>query len=590
MTKKKLKKISKIVVAFTIVLAMVLAYLSPLANVIAETDESEYHVNVGLNTGDFTVDLVKVNDVTWHSNQDDFVTEDNNYVIKIWVLKNGDSYPRISYCGGDCGKHYHVSVELAGNGNEFIFTVTVTNPDGTYIDMSIVEGPPITASGDIGGGNDEEEEPRFDGKAYVVWSCGDGVCYHYFDNIPDFTDGNSTFYSETEVTADNKAGVHFDVHAEHRDWILKNDFDRWVNAYKRINNTDEVDWDHLDPMDIIGEPPHMEDWEQAAVDSGACTRPGEGSSGPERVAFQNCVDEYFDTHSDSLPFVKLKPVNEPQYDNAYVSYGDRNFKVVIYNSEYKGIAMGDLSQLHYYPADWTNPFVKRDQFDISATTKEHPSGVDSILLESTVMIKPLNINGFAIASMEALDVPEDAVTITKVNGEYKLEFSSNFYDNVVFKVTDTDGEESYVLVKRYTIDGYIKFIDNHPVLNAEFYFDRTKSYTDFDLTAKIVYRDGTIKNVKLVAEGNIDDGLGNLDAEDVFEVDQEFPTEGGLPNPNGGKGLKKSEFRYHLEDGEDRNISKIYLNAEYKGSTAENYAGAYVGSGEGVLANLGGGE
>ena len=33
-------------------------------------------------------------------------------------------------------------------------------------------------------------------------------------------------------------------------------------------------------------------------------------------------------------------------------------------------------------------------------------------------------------------------------------------------------------------------------------------------------------------------------------------------------------------------ISKIYLNAEYKGSTAEKYAGAYVGSGLGTLANI----
>ena len=33
-------------------------------------------------------------------------------------------------------------------------------------------------------------------------------------------------------------------------------------------------------------------------------------------------------------------------------------------------------------------------------------------------------------------------------GEWKLVFSSNFYDNVVFKFTDSDGEISYFQVKR----------------------------------------------------------------------------------------------------------------------------------------------
>lgn len=119
-----------------------------------------------------------------------------------------------------------------------------------------------------------------------------------------------------------------------------------------------------------------------------------------------------------------------------------------------------------------------------------------------------------------------------------------------------------------------------PVINVEFYFDREHTYTDFILTAKIYYKDGTIKKVNLDAVKRIDDGMGNITYE--YEVDEEHP-----PYGPAGKGLKKSFYQYTLNDGDDEKISKIYVNVEYKGSTATNYAGAYVGAGEGVLVHNG---
>ena len=574
---KKAKKISKVVVTITIILAMVLTYFSPLVNVIAETYGSgDYHMQVGINSGDFTVDLVQVNDHNWTSNQDEFRSDENVFVIKIWVLKNGDTVPDIGYCGGECGSHIQKTVQIAGNGNEYIYTLTVTDSDNTYMDLS------IHGINQGSGGGNEPNEPHFDGKAYVIWSCGNGTCYHYFDDIPNFDDGNSTFYKASTIKADNDPSKSFDVHADYKAWALPSKFEFWVEAYKTINNVENVNWAEVDPEDIISEfPPNMSEWEEQAVAAHAadstkgCDRPAGNAPGDVREAFEHCIDEYY-VAAGNLPFIRLQPVGEPSYNNAYVSYGDRNFKVVIYNDDYKGVAMGDLSELHYYPSQWTNPFVKRDQFDISGTTKNKPALLNSILLENKVIIKALDYNSFAIASIEALDVPEDAVTITKENNNFKIEYSSNFYDNVVFKVTDTNNEVSYIKIQRYTIDGWIKFVDNHPVLTADFFFDNTKSYADFELTAKIVYKDGTTKNVTLEANSEVRDDLDNVISNE-YEVDEETM---------GGKGLKKSSFDYQLEDGEDRNISKVYLNAEYKGSTATNYAGAYVGSGEGVLANI----
>ena len=45
-------------------------------------------------------------------------------------------------------------------------------------------------------------------------------------------------------------------------------------------------------------------------------------------------------------------------------------------------------------------------------------------------------------------------------------------------------------------------------------------------------------------------------------------------------------FEHYIGEGEDRNVKDVYLNAEYTGSNASTYAGAYAGSGEGTPANI----
>ena len=131
-------------------------------------------------------------------------------------------------------------------------------------------------------------------------------------------------------------------------------------------------------------------------------------------------------------------------------------------------------------------------------------------------------------------------------------------------------------IKRYTIDGYIRRTEKGNYIAAEFYFDRTKSYEDFTLTARIIYKDGSSKTVDMKAVYGIDDGLGNM-TED-YERDEESDD----PNIPSGKGLKKSFFQYKLSEEDTETVSAIYINAEYAGSTDTNYAGAFAGSGKGV--------
>ena len=568
--KKEIKKLPKKSLVLILILAMVLNYILPLEKVFADGE----YVLTFTATGEHTME-----------NDGNHLKIDGQYVD---LRDANDNTKNIGTVACTSNKSCTITVTdgtpgKVDNNEAGKFTLYVS---GHRIDYnSSVNANEAYAVQDYeeqnnnqpgNQGNEEPIEPNFDGKAYVIWSCGNGICYKHFDNIPNFDDGNSTFYKDTEIVADNKAGETFNLNATYKGWSTDDRFNAWVTAYKVYKNiTGDIDWTTVNPEDMIGDPIDMREYEDKAIQAGKCTK-----DNTPQDEFEACVDQYVAENENVWASrAQLQPVGEPTYNNAYVSYGDRNFKVVIYNSNYKGLKMGSLDELSYYPAEWANQFIKRDQYDISGTTKEKPTGIDTILLEKIVRLKEIDANGYSITKIEALDVPSDAINIAKVDGEWRLDFSSNFYDNVVFEATDSNGGKSYFQIKRTTIDGWIKFVENKPVLNADFYFDRTKSYTDFELTAVIEYRDGTEKNVKLNAVKGIDDGLGNV--ADVYELDEENPAFGPA-----GKGLKKACFQYALADGEDKNIKRVYLNAEYKGSTATNYAGSYAGSGKGVLANI----
>ena len=64
---------------------------------------------------------------------------------------------------------------------------------------------------------------------------------------------------------------------------------------------------------------------------------------------------------------------------------------------------------------------------------------------------------------------------------------------------------------------------------------------------------------------------------------QLLPTSLKLYRGEGYEGLNSVK----LKDGKtDRDVKNAYINVEYKGSTAEKYAGAFAGSGKGILANI----
>ena len=605
--KKQIKKFPKRFLSILLVLTTLFSSVIPITKTKAQENvygEGDVKLQLHLGTANgYELLSATVNGSAWEGDYQDpenesnsqyyrYKSTDGNYTIVISVKSTNEKDPTVVW-GGPLSKHLSItSVTLTQEEDDYkLYEITVAaknlnNYSEANVDNQGIKNVFIHLNVDEsqspqnpGNGTGQSTEPHtggdFGGSAILVWSCKNGgICYHRVDGIPNFDDGVSYFIKASDMV-DARTGEKFDVNAKYKGWSIPEQFDKWVADYKNFHNINgDINWAKVNPEDMLSAPIDKRQYEDAAIKNGCSKKVPEDE-------FMDCVDNYLLDNKIAFPSrAHLQPLGEPQYPNAYVSYGDRNFKVVVYNDDYRGISYGNLSDLHYYPAQWGNAYLSRDEFDISNTTKDNPESIPAILLEDTLNIKALsNYNGFEITKLEALDVPKEAVKITKANGEWKLEFSSNFYDKVLFKATGNDGGTYYFRVDRYTIDGWIRGEGSTPILTADFYYDRNESYSNFNLTAKILYKDGTEKNVTLKPVKRIDDGLGNITKE--YEVDEENPEFGP-----GGKGLKRSVFEYTLAEGEDRKIQDVYINAEYKGSTATNYAGAFSGSGKGVLANI----
>ena len=593
--KKVINKLPKKSIAIVMILAIVLNYIIPLTKVFADT--YTYKLTFTIHSGNQNQHtMVNENGILKIDGQYVELRDGNNQRIGIVACADGPVCTITVTDGPKATLNYNgnnsYSLYMKGHdvGYDFEFQANEAIAVQDYIAPQQNDNPAGPEPGE-----------GFDGRAVVLWSCGNGVCYHQFDvvdpehcdpehptdacnpEIGNFNNGNSTFFRDTYVTADNKddPDIYFDVNAEYREWYLQDEFDKWKSLYRIANNMAEnatINWDTVDPRLIMGDPKDRNELtalEETVTEANYCA---------ENESMEDCVNRYAATINHKVWTHELQPVNEPNAKNAYVSYGDRNFKVVIYNEKYRGVTTGDLTGLTYYPAAWADPYLRTDQYDISETTKSKPALLDSILLENIVNINALNYNGLEIASITPLDVPADAVTVTPTGNKFSIEFSSHFYDNVVFKVKDTDNEEYFIKIKRYTIDAWFAHDDSGDFLRADFYYANNKSYTDFNITAKIVYKDGTTKLVTLTPQAHVEDGLGN--GNDNYYIDQEHPNSDSNNNQPMGKGLYLSTFRFNLENGEKDTIQDIYMNAEYKGNDPTVYPGAYSGSGEGTLANI----
>lgn len=585
-----------------LLLAIIINYMLPITNVFA--DEYTYTLTFTIGNNNENEHTMEADGIRLVIDGQYVELRDGDNTIGTAACTNNNTQCTITVTNGPAAKLNYGSNQftLFMQGHSVDLEFNFSNNENIAVQDYVAPAPP-PGPNDPGDnpGNNPGVADHFDGRAVVLWSCGSGVCYHEFSvvdpehcdpehpndeycapEIGSFDDGNSTFFKDSDIEADNKPGTTFNVNAQYKGWYLTDEFNKWKDLYE-IATGNQINWNTMEPEIILGEPNNnINALIQAAAGTCGQEPDPEEASPDEQTEYNDCIHLYAAQQGEIWTH-KLQPVGEPEGHNAFVSYGDRNFKVVIFNDDYRGVTTTlDFNGLNFYPARWADPYLRTDQYDVSDTNEVNPTPLESILLEDTVNFDVLPYNNYELDSIVALDVPDGAVTITKINSrKFRIEFSSNFYDHVVFKLTDTHGDESYVQINRYTIDGTIRYDNdrNIPVLSADFYFDRTKSHNNFNITAKIIYKDGTIENVTLNAANGFRDGLGN--PIEGYEADQEATI-----GPFQGKGLKLSVFEYELPQNADRNIKDIYFNAEYKGGDAYTYAGAYSGSGEGTPANI----
>ena len=423
------------------------------------------------------------------------------------------------------------------NNENTVCTATITVEAGQTIDLTVggdagfeFVGNTVNISQDtsitLKVKSEEDPPPSVkDNEGYLVWKCGSKICYKLFEHLEEHNRVN--YFKASTVQADNDANEVFNTNA-----------DAIMASVTKFNE------------------------KKAQIDANT-------------IAFNDLIG------SSGIDYEPLR--DEPKENNAFVSYANRNYKIYIYNDDYRGIELGNLDDLHYYPREWKNQFVRRESYDISGTSKENPTEVLAVLLEKSINIKLQSFNSFEVSKLEALDVPTGAVVIEDNNdGTYSIEFKSNFYDKVVFKATSTDNKEYYFMVNRRTIDPGFTGRNNN-ILEAEVFYDNETSYTDYIVLAKIQYKNGNSKIVKMTATKYGEDELGN--PIDVIEFDEENPPI-DIPVGERGSGIKRTKFIYEMTVDELKTVDKIYINVENKGSTLTSYAGNFAGSGKGDVIDM----
>ena len=266
--------------------------------------------------------------------------------------------------------------------------------------------------------------------------------------------------------------------------------------------------------------------------------------------------------------VQLDPTGAKNGENSICSNADRNFRAMIYKEGYNAIEFSsDENDYTYFPCFWDQMFFSAT-VDISGTTKDNPAEYDTYLLEPTISFSKGQFSD-TITAVEALDINQDAVEITSNNGDWTVEFNSNYYDNVIFKIT-AGGKTYFVKINRLVLDIKDNFgpdtIDTY--LIARLFYSRDKSYNDFDVIATVVYNDDTTET-KIISPSE----LRYYDIDDANRTIDTYTL-------NGGKGLYESQCYIKVDQSK---LVGAYFTIVKKGALeGDNYKGTFSGSGEGT--------
>ena len=417
-------------------------------------------------------------------------------------------------------------------------SVALTSTDGfnvAYVidDISSMVASPIMISlefnsqgGNGGGGQDPNQPDHFDGKAYLAWENTSGkLCYHLFDNLNGFDEATGTYptnyISTASATDESGNSSNFSMSMPRYSWVLKADADA-AGGISSLSLTEVL---------------------------------GDGTPG-----------------SPTEHGLDLDPVTDVDGNNAFYSNADRNFRAIVYDPDkYVGVAFSqNQADYTYFPGFW-NPTFFIGSRDVSGTSKSAPAVFQTCMLESTVKFTTDYGSADSITSVAALGVNPGAVTVSKENYTFTLTFHSNFYDHVTFELTGESGAKYYLMVQRLVSKVEDLFGPNQdPKVRSILTYSRTDTYKNYLVMATIYDEDGSevrqiVDPVKYDAERREMEMAGFEATEDPYIY-------------GGGKGLYNTDYEIA--------VSKSTIGVDFTvlkaGTTDENFAGAFAGSGRGT--------
>ncbi len=263
----------------------------------------------------------------------------------------------------------------------------------------------------------------------------------------------------------------------------------------------------------------------------------------------------------------INPAIASNYEHSIITNGDMDFRIIVYDTDYDGATIKSSGDNNLRP-DFLGGIFYTDTFDItSGVSKNHPAVLESYLLNDTVTLEASEVSS-NFTSVTALDVPNDAVNITKSGNKFTIKFNSNYYDRVVFKVETADSETYYVMIARVAMKVYEER-ENHEI-RPTIYYKATNTYSDYQLIANITYKNNT-KEIKVLnpeTNGINDQNTDPFVNEMVGDIQ------------SGTNSLKKCQFKI----SNSNNIKEVKFTVIRANSLNNNvYLGTFTGSSDGLV-------
>ena len=273
--------------------------------------------------------------------------------------------------------------------------------------------------------------------------------------------------------------------------------------------------------------------------------------------------------------ITMDPTNNTKGQKSVTWTPDRAFRITFYEEGYQGICLV-TSGMSYPEAPFNETVFGIKDKDIGGTTPENPAILPVYGLEQSLTVTA-GANSKPIKEITPLDVPNGAITVSKVEtGVFNLAFHSNFYDKVVYQVTDENDKVYYVRIIRETLQAHDNFGPGTPEsdmkITANFFFPVSNSYGEYQMVASLWVQDekgqNVIKEVKVVQPGIVE----NMDGAST-----------GLYEVTIGATLKQSSYIVPV----DNSIVAVSFNILKSGEmNSDTFSGAVSGSGSGAYYDI----